>query len=510
MTQPIRQIVIAGGGSAGWMAAALLARALNPARVAITLVESDAISIVGVGEATIPLIHHFNALLGIDERDFIKATGATLKLGIEFVDWHTQGQRYFHPFGRYGDDFGFSPFHQHWLRAHLLGAPEPLADYSLTTQAAMAGKAVVPNAAMGKIFSTYSYAYHFDAALYGRYLRGLAEGAGVVRREGMITHVRRNGQSGHITALELDDGGVIAGDLFLDCTGFRSLLLGEAMGVGYQDWSHHLPCDRALAVPTGRLAEAPPFTRSTAHGAGWQWRIPLQHRTGNGLVYSSAHLGDEAAADLLLRHLDGPPQADPRSIRFTTGRREAFWQGNCIALGLASGFLEPLESTSIHLIQTGLTRLLAWFPHADCDPKLAARYNADMGQEFARIRDFLVLHYHATARDDTPFWRDCRAMAIPDTLAETIDLFRASGRIIHRPGDIFQDANWLAVLIGQGVMPRACDPLTDPIPPRELDAILRAMRKVMVDTVGAMPDHRSFLDSYAPSSLLADQGMVTA
>jgi len=505
---PIRQIVIAGGGSAGWMAAAMLARALNPARVAITLVESEEIGIVGVGEATIPLIHHFNAMLGINEVDFIKATGATFKLGIEFVDWHTKGERYFHPFGRYGDDFGFSPFHQHWLRAHLLGAPEPLSDYSLCTQAAMGGKAIVPHAGLDKVFSTYSYAYHFDASLYGQFLRKMAEGMGVVRREGRIERVARDGQSGHITALELDDGGVIAGDLFLDCTGFRSLLLGEALGVGYQDWSAYLPCDRALAVPTGTISEATPYTRSTAHGAGWQWRIPLQHRTGNGLVYSSAHLSDAAAQDLLLSNLDSAPIADPRPIRFTTGRRDSFWRGNCIALGLASGFLEPLESTSLHLIQSGITRLLSWFPHSDCAPVLAAQYNAEMANEFERIRDFLVLHYHATTRDDTPFWRDCSAMPIPDTLAQTIEMFRATGRLINRPGDLFQDASWLAVMLGQGIMPQSCDPLTDPIPPRELAQVLAAMRKAIANASDSMPDQATLLDSYARSALSAQQPMV--
>jgi tryptophan halogenase len=498
MTAPglIRNIVIAGGGSAGWMAAAMLSRALGP-RVNITLVESAAIGIVGVGEATIPIIHHFNAMLGLDEAAFIKATGATFKLGIEFVDWFAKGQRYFHPFGRYGDDLGFSPFHQHWLRAHLLGAPEPLADYSLATAAAYAGKAVVPRADMGRVFSTYSYAYHFDAALYGAHLAGMAQQAGVARREGTIAHVARDAQTGHITALHLDDGGVIEGELFVDCTGFASVLLGGAMGVGYQDWSHFLPCDRALAVPTATGSEHTPYTRSTAHGAGWQWRIPLQHRTGNGLVYCSAHLDDTAAADLLLGNLDGPPTADPRPIRFTTGRRDAFWQGNCVALGLASGFLEPLESTSIHLIQTGITRLLTWFPRADMSPASAARYNAEMGAEYERIRDFLVLHYHATARADTPFWRDCAAMAIPDTLRESIDLFRATGRLTNRPGDIFQEASWLAVMLGQGITPVACDPLTDAIPPRDLEAVLRGMRAAIAGAAQAMPSQTAFLDGYA-------------
>ncbi len=490
----LQSIVIAGGGSAGWMAAAALATALDPRRCTITLVESEEIGIVGVGEATIPPIQAFNRILGIDDNDFVRETGATFKLGIEFADWRRIGHCYFHPFGRIGDDFGIVPFHQQWLRAQQLGAPEPLGAYSLTTQAAYAGKFQRAGANAPPVFQTFSYAYHFDASRYAAYLRRLAEARGVVRREGRITQVIRDGESGHITALELADGGKVSGELFVDCSGFRSLLLGDALGVPYQDWSQWLPCDRALAVPSEKVPETTPYTRSTAHGAGWQWRIPLQHRTGNGMVYCSSFIDDDDAARLLLGNIETPTLTDPRPIRFTTGRRETFWSGNCIALGLASGFLEPLESTSIHLIQSGITKLLSWFPDSSFDSALAREYNRQMVCEFERVRDFLVLHYWATERSDTPFWDYCRNMPIPDTLAEKVAMFRRSGRLLQLPQDLFQDASWLAVLIGQGIEPQGYDTLADGVPPLELEKVLRAMRRVIGDVVQDMPTQADYID----------------
>ncbi|WP_199555210.1 tryptophan halogenase family protein [Sandaracinobacteroides hominis] len=492
--EPVRQIVIAGGGSAGWMAAAALATLVPGVR--ITLVESDEIGIVGVGEASIPPIHLFNGLIGLAEDEFVKATQATFKLGIEFVGWLNQGHRYFHPFGRYGDDFGAAPFHQHWLRARQLGDPSPFAAYSLTTQAAMLGRFQRPGDDPRSIFSTFSYAFHFDAALYARHLRSVATERGVLRREGKIAHVELNPENGHIAALELDDGGRLAGDLFLDCTGFRSLLLGEALGVPYHDWTRYLPCNRALAVPSGKVPETTPFTRSTAHKAGWQWRIPLQHRTGNGIVYSSAHLSDDEAAATLLANLDSQPLDDPRPLRFTTGRRDSFWHGNCIALGLASGFLEPLESTSIHLIQSGITRLLHWFPDARFDPRIAAEYNRQTVIEFERVRDFLVLHYRANERTDSDFWRSCREMQIPDTLADKIEMFRLSGRLLPRELDVFQEASWLAVLLGQGIDPIGHDPLADDRRPTELDRILTGMRGAVASAAQAMPTQSQWIDAH--------------
>jgi tryptophan 7-halogenase len=494
--QAIRSIVIAGGGSAGWMAAAALSRALPAHRCTITLVESEEIGIVGVGEATIPPIQLFNRILGIDDNLFVRETQATFKLGIEFVNWTRQGHRYFHPFGSYGDDFGIAPFHQHWLRAHLLGDPVGLEAYSLTTQAAMRGRFARPDNDPRSVLSTMAYAYHFDASLYARFLRGLAEANGVVRREGKIGSVDLDSASGNIRSLTMEDGGVVSGELFIDCTGFRGLLLGEALGVGYQDWTQWLPCDRAIAVPSGKVAETTPYTRSTAWGAGWQWRIPLQHRTGNGIVYSSAFMDDDEAEAILRNNLETDALAEPRKLRFTTGRREKFWHKNCVALGLASGFLEPLESTSIHLIQSGITKLLSWFPTRDFDPLTMAEYNRQTATEFDRVRDFIVLHYHATERDDTPFWNHCRNMAVPDTLAEKIEMFRRSGRLLTREFDLFHDASWLAVMLGQGIVPTACDPLCDAVPPLELDKVLRGMRGAIAGAADAMPTQSAFIDAH--------------
>ena len=494
---PVRSIVIAGGGSAGWMAAAALSRVLGGAdHVSITLVESEEIGIVGVGEATIPPIQAFNGILGINNEEFIRATQATFKLGIEFVNWLRPGHRYLHPFGAYGQPVGLAPFHQHWLRARQLGDPVGIEAYSLTTQAAMRGRFQRPSSDPRSVLSTMAYAYHFDAALYAKYLRAYAEARGVVRREGRIAQVNLDGETGDIASLLLDDGGVIAGDLFIDCTGFRSLLLGQALGVGYEDWSRWLPCNSAQAVPSGKVPEDTPYTRSTAWGAGWQWRIPLQHRTGNGMVYCNSYMTDAEAGDILLGNLDSPALAQPMQLRFTTGRRTKFWHRNCVAAGLSSGFLEPLESTSIHLIQSSITRLITSFPRARMSPLLQAEYNRQMGNEFERVRDFLVLHYSATERDDTPFWRYCRTMPIPDSLAEKIALFRESGRLLERPHDLFWESSWLAVLLGQGIEPTGHDPMADSVPPAELDRMLRAMRKTIADAAEALPTQADYIDRY--------------
>ena len=495
MPGPIRSIVIAGGGTAGWMAAAALSLAMGASGCTITLVESEEIGTVGVGEATIPPIRLFNGMLGIDENEFVRATGGTFKLAIEFVDWTRLGHRYFHPFGRYGDDFGMTPFHQQWLRCRAAGNEIPLSAFSLTEQAALAGKFDRPPGSPG-VFSTFSHAYHFDASLYARFLRRYAEARGVTRIEGKIADVAIGAESGLIERLTLDDGREVAGELFIDCTGFRGLLIGQTLGEPYEDWSRWLPCNRALALPSERLADLPPFTRSTARSAGWQWRIPLQHRTGNGHVYCSDFISDDEAARVLTEDIGTAATGDPRPLRFTTGRRRNTWVGNCVSLGLASGFLEPLESTSIHMIQTGITKLLAWFPDLGFDPVSRAEYNRQVGAEYESVRDFLVLHYNRVERDDSEFWRMCRAMEIPDTLAAKIDAFERNGRLLERGKDLLEAPSWLAVLLGQGITPRGYDPMTLAVPENQARRVLDAMRKVIGDTVTQMPTHAAHIDRH--------------
>ncbi len=496
MTEPIRSVVIAGGGTAGWMAAAALSRALPPERLKITLVESDEIGIVGVGEATIPTIQLFNQLLQIDEDAFVRATRGSFKLGIEFVDWLRPGHRYFHPFGRFGDDFGMTPFHQQWLRARSFGYPVPIGEFSLNTVAALQGKFQRGGAGAPAVFNTYGYAYHFDASLYAKFLRTLADARGVERVEGKIAAVKLRPDDGFIEGLELQDGRRVDGELFIDCTGFRALLIGEALGVGYEDWSAYLPCDRALAVPTERIADPIPYTRSSARSAGWQWRIPLQQRTGNGYVYCSRYISDEDARAELLANLDAAPLTDPRPLRFTTGRRTEQWRKNCVSLGLASGFLEPLESTSIHLIQTGITKLVGLFPDRRFDPPIIDEYNRQAREETESVRDFLVLHYHATERSGEPFWDYCRTMAIPDTLACKIAMFRGSGRYPELGYDVFKLTSWVAVLLGQGIEPEAFDPMVESIAPRDVDQVLAGMRAAIAEAARQMPTHQQFIDRH--------------
>jgi tryptophan halogenase len=491
----IRDIVIVGGGTAGWMAAAGIARLAGALPGAtITLIESDAIGTVGVGEATIPQITLFNTLLGIDEAEFVRATRATYKLGIEFVDWTRIGHRYVHPFGLYGIDMAGVEFHHHWLRGAALGDAAPLDAYSLAVVGGLDGRFAhprpdQPNSPLAKL----AYAFQFDAGLYARFLRARAEGWGVVRREGRITQVHRHAESGHVASVELADGATIVGDLFIDCSGFRGLLIEETMGAGFEDWTDWLPCDRAWAVPCEPGGDRQPLTRSTARPAGWQWRIPLQHRIGNGYVYSSAHVSDDEAAALLLANLDGRPIADPKPLRFTAGHRRRAWVGNVVALGLAGGFLEPLESTSIHLVQSGIARLMALFPDRGFDPLLAERFNAETEREYRDIRDFLVLHYKATERDDSPFWDYCRTLPPPPGLAEKLAMFATNGRIHRENNELFTETSWLSVMIGQGVMPRRHHPIADTLPPAELLHRLGHIRSVVTDTARAMPRQDDYL-----------------
>lgn len=422
----VNKLAIVGGGTAGWITAAAFARLLGQ-RLTIELVESEAIGTVGVGEATIPQIIRLNTILGLDENAFLRATSGTFKLGIEFVDWGAKGSRYLHTFGETGMALGSVPFHHYWRRS-AGAAPDPkgLWDYSLHQMAASAARFGKLDRVGKTNMTGLAYAYHFDASRYALFLRAYAEGRGVTRTEGIVETVQRDGESGDIASITLKGGKQVDGDFFIDCTGFRSVLMGETLGVGYEDWSKWLPCDRALAVPSERLETLVPYTRATARQAGWQWRIPLQHRTGNGHVYSSGFTSDEAAAETLMAGLDTKPLGDPRPIRFTTGRRQAFWTHNCVAIGLSSGFLEPLESTSIHLIQSHVSRLIQHFQRAGDASVMREEYNRRCAAEFAQIRDFLILHYHQTAREDTEFWRYCKHMEVPDSLTHKIALFAAS------------------------------------------------------------------------------------
>jgi tryptophan halogenase len=484
----VQNLVIFGGGTAGWMTATALAATFGE-RLSIRLVESDAIGTVGVGEATIPTIHWFNELVGLDEAAFVRATQASFKLGIEFVGWRRPGHRYFHPFGRYGVDLGRVPFHQCWLRARADGLDQPLSAYSLAARLAADGRFAKPAVDPRSILSTLGYAYHFDAALYARHLRGLAEARGVRRYEGKVEAVDRDPQTGFVTALTTDRGDRLTGELFIDCSGFQARLIGGAMASPFEDWSHWLPCDRAVAVPCARVAATTPFTRSTLRTAGWQWRIPLQHRTGNGYVYSSQFASDNDAAATLLANLDGAPLADPRVLRFTAGLRREAWRGNVVAIGLSAGFLEPLESTSIHLIQSGIAKLITLFPDADCDPVLARQFNKLVGRDMDGIRDFLILHYHATAGHDAPLWRQARAMALPDSLADRKEQYVRAGRLLLGTDELFREASWLAVLNGQGVEAEGCAPIAATLDGATNRRQLDQIESVIARAVPTLPPH---------------------
>ena len=484
------------------MAAAALARVFGPS-LHVRLIESELIGIVGVGEATVPHIKAFNNLLRIDEADFVRSTQGSFKLGIQFVDWGRLGDTYVHGFGTtIGPQLGLLPFHQYWIKARQAGRAKEIGAYTLNTVAAPRGKFMVSasDAPKDSPLSNIAYAYHYDAALYARYLRSYAEQRGVRRTEGIVEQVVLHPESGFVESLRLGSGEVIAGDLFVDCSGFRGLLIEEALHTGYVDFTHWLPCDRALAVPCEKVGPPTPYTRSTAREAGWQWRIPLQHRTGNGYVYSSEHLSDDEGAATLLNNLDGRALAEPRLLRFTTGRRKKCWNRNVVALGLASGFLEPLESTSIYLIQTGIAKLLELFPREGFDEVLVERYNARSAFEFDRIRDFLVLHYHATERDDTPFWNQCRSMSIPAELQANIDLFRDSGRFYRNADELFADISWIEVMLGQRIEPRAYHPLADQVPVEDVYRFVAEVEQTIERCVDAMPAHQAFIDRYCAAT----------
>ena len=487
----IRAILIVGGGTAGWMTAAALARALGP-DCHIRLVESDEISTVGVGEATIPQIAQFNAFLGIDENDFVRNTSGTFKLGVQFVDWDRIGHSYFHSFGATGQVRGLVDFHHYWLRAVRAGGGD-LGDYCLNTVAARDGKFMRAAVAPGSPFASMAHAFHFDAGLYARYLRNYAEARGVRRTEGKVAGSVLRAADGFIEAVVMENGERIPADLFIDCSGFRALLIEQALHTGFEDWGHWLPCDRAVAVPCAAIAAPAPYTRATARSAGWQWRIPLQQRVGNGHVFSSAFMSEDEASAVLLANLEGEALAAPRTLRFTTGKRKKSWNRNCFAIGLASGFMEPLESTSIYLIQSSIARLISFFPDRQFKQADIDECNRQLDFEVERIRDFLILHYKATRRTDSAFWDYCREMAIPPELARRIALFRSHGRVCREREEMFAEANWLQVLVGQGILPEGCHPMARLLPQAELDAYLADTAAVIRKCVAAMPTHAHFI-----------------
>jgi tryptophan halogenase len=504
--QPIRDIVIVGGGTAGWMAASALAKAAGTAQIRITLVESQEIGTVGVGESTIPPIQRFNKLLGIEENEFIRATNATFKLGIEFVDWRRVGESYFHNFGWLGADLGTGiSFMHYWLRwARSGGDPDQL-QFSAEALAARAGKFGRTPPSPGRVQPNVNYAFQFDASTYAAYLRRYSERRGVVRREGKIVDVRQNGESGLIEAVELEDGSQIRGDFFIDCSGFRGLLIEQVYQAGFEDWSHWLPNDRAAAVPAQRMAQPSPFTVARAREAGWQWRIPLQHRTGNGYVFCSSYISDDEASSALIDSLEGTALSEPKVLRFKAGRRKAHWVKNCLALGLASGFLEPLESTSIHLVQAALTKFLDFFPMREPNPILIDRFNEEMRFQYETIRDFIIGHYKVTEREDTEFWRYCKHMSIPDSLAEKIELFMERGEVKPHRTELFSEVSWFAVLYGQGLVPAGHHPIADAMSQDDLELTLSRVRSVIRERVASLPSHAEYI-----SSCCAAQAEMTA
>jgi tryptophan halogenase len=486
---PLRRIVIAGGGTAGWMAAAAIARTLGKA-AEVTLIESDAIGTIGVGESTIPPLVTYNRLLGIDEAEFMRATKATFKLGIGFENWKSVGHRYFHSFGATGKDHWTAGFQHFWLNGLERGHNQPYDDYCLELSAAYAGKfAHLPDERM-------NYAFQLDSSLYAKFLRARAEADGATRIEGRIAGVELNGESGAIAALTLESGQRIEGDLFVDCTGFRALLIEQTLNAGFDDWSHWLPCDSAIAVQTASVRPAVPYTLAIAHDAGWQWRIPLQHRTGNGIVYCSEFLSKDEALERLLGKIEGETLTEPNFLRFTAGARRQQWVRNCIAVGLSGGFMEPLESTSIHLIQRAVLRLIRMLPLHEISERDIAEFNDQQMTDMVQIRDFLILHYKATDRRDSMFWRQCADMPIPEELRQKIDLFRETGRVFRRNEELFAENSWVQVMMGQGIMPEAYHPIATKLSDAEMNKLLSTIRDNVARTVEGLPEHPAYVARY--------------
>ena len=497
----IKKIVIVGGGTAGWMAAAAMSKLLNDNSITIQLIESEEIGTVGVGEATIPHILYFNRLLGINENDFVKFTNGTFKLGIEFVDWGQTGESYIHPFGPYGMDMEGIHFHHLWLRQQKMGQAKPIDEFNLQILAAQANKFQRAQVELqGSPLSTIAYAFQFDAMLYARHLRGIAEANGVVRTEGKITRVNQHPENGHIASVDTDNGHHIEGDLFIDCSGFKGLLIEQTLNSGYEDWSHYLPCDRAIAVASNKLDELTPFTRATAKSAGWQWRIPLQSRTGNGHVYCSKFMDDDTALQSLYADLNSEPISEPNYLRFKAGIRKKPWNKNVVSLGLASGFLEPLESTSIHLIQTAIARLMTNFPDKLFNQHDIDYYNERTRLEYEQVRDFLILHYKATRRNDSPFWHYCRTMDIPESLQKRIEIYKQNARLYRHDNELFNHVSWFAVMHGQGIHPERYHPIADMLPDDELHRRMEEIHTVTGKCLQVMPGHEDFIAQHCKAS----------
>lgn len=490
MNKVIQKVVVVGGGTAGWMSAALIKRVLAN-QVDIELVESEEIGIIGVGEATIPPIQLVNKVLGIDECDFIKSTKATFKLAIQFEDWHHLGDKYLHTFGNAGIDKGFFSFHHLCSKAMKSGMSTNIWDYDLNALSCKQGKFAKIKG--GNPMWDMPYAYHFDASLYGTYLKNITETWGIKHTKGLVNDVTLDPINGFVTSLLLKDGRKIEGDLFIDCTGDRGLLIQKALNTGFEDWSHWLACDRAVAIPSERFSETVPYTRSIAHSSGWQWRIPLQHRNGNGLVYSGRYCSDDEAVNTILNNLDSPAIGDPLFIRYRVGRARQQWNKNVVAIGLSSGFLEPLESTSIYLIQSAIVRLLKLFPHAGINTGLINEYNQQSKLEYETIRDFIILHYHLTKRNDSQFWRDMQQMAIPKSLSHKIELFKTNGYITPDNLDIFLESSWIQVMLGQGITPNDYHPLAAQFTDITLKEELLNMAKLKNEPLNSMPKHDDFL-----------------
>jgi len=499
-TKKIKNLVIVGGGTAGWLTASLLTKVLGKV-INITLVESDKIGTIGVGEATIPPIVNFNSAIGLDEKAFLKATKATMKLGIQFENWGKKGDSYMHAFGGVGKNFPFCDFHHFWLKSQnqaqtqTQDQPSAFWQYSLNYQAAKHNKFAKLNQIPGTNLPGITYAYHFDAGLYAKHLRTSCEQQGVTRIEGTVEHIQVAKENGFIQSLQLDNGTCVEGDLFIDCTGLTALLIEKTLSTGFEDWSHWLPCDRAMAVPSELVKPIKPYTRSIAHECGWQWQIPLQHRTGNGLVYSSKHLNDDDAKALLLANLDSKPLDEPRIISFKTGRRRKQWNKNVIAIGLSSGFFEPLESTNIHLIQSAVTRLIKFFPHQGIKEEEVTEFNNQSKIESEQMRDFIILHYKQTQRDDSEFWRACQRMDIPESLSKKMSLFAESGKVFREQDELFTEIAWQQVMIGQGLCPKDYHPFVDSLSDEQLNDLMASLKTLINKTVDKMPFHDDFIQS---------------
>lgn len=489
----VNKVVVLGGGTSGWLSAALIKKMLGQS-IQVELVESEEIGTVGVGEATIPPIKLLNNVLGLDEAEFLRETKGTIKLAIKFENWRTQGESYYHTFGAPGKSLAFCHFHHLWKRSQSFGNTNSLWQYDLNYLCAEQGKFAQINARDPIL--DMPYAYHFDATLYAGYLRRFSEKLGVVRTEGLVEDAVQDKDSGFIQSLVLKSGQKVEGDLFIDCSGFRGLLIQQKLGTGYDDWSHLLPCDSALAVPSERLDKTLPYTRSIAHEAGWQWRIPLQHRNGNGMVFSSAHWDRDDAEKALMSNLDSKALGEPKLIRFKTGRRRKQWNRNVIAVGLSSGFLEPLESTSIHLIQSAIVRLIQLFPHQGIQQASVDEYNKQSHIEFEQIRDFLILHYHVNERDDSQFWRDMRHMEVPDSLKHKMELFRQNGQLFREQNDLFLENSWLQVMSGQGITPEDYHPLANTFSEQQLRDMLGNILKIKHEPLAQLPDHDTFLKNF--------------